>query len=222
MLAKTDYTVNEKLLQEAIRQLPGSDFRTTLNHPTGDFFYDPWEIKEEFKGSVWHQILSTIKEPIGEARVIILKPQMSYHVHSDIDDRFHLNIQCEESFLIDFTLNELHKLKTDGIWYLMDAGRLHTASNFGRFDRVQFVVRKNLIKGNLSNSRKVKILSNIPTIDDSRFVFDNTVSPWLNRANKKGIIDKFTYTPTCVSFNIEEEFLQDLISVLGNNFRIEI
>ena len=24
-----------------------------LTYPTGDFFYDPWDIKEEFKGTIW-------------------------------------------------------------------------------------------------------------------------------------------------------------------------
>jgi hypothetical protein len=221
MLAKTNYTISQELLQAAVADLPNDEFRTTINKPTGNFFYDPWVIKPEYQNTVWAKLLESIDEPIGEARVIILKPQMSYHVHADIDDRLHLNIQSESSYLIDLDSEKLHKLQTDGIWYLMDAGRKHTASNFGRFDRVQLVVRKNLQRGNLIAPKSIKIISNISTIDDSRFVFDNTVSSWLNQASKKKIIDNFNPSPLCVCLDIEESFIEELCLILGNNFRIE-
>lgn len=221
MLIRTQYTVDPDLIKEAVSQLPSTDFRTSINKPTGNFFYDPWVIKDEFKNTVWARILDSIKEPVGEARVIILNPRMSYHAHADIDDRFHLNISNEMSYLIDLENNGLHKLETDNTWYYMDAGRLHTASNFGRFDRVQLVVRKNLFRAELSDAVTVTILSNIPTLDDSRFMFDNTVSTWLNRANKRRIIDNFEYTPTHVKFDIAKACLEELKAVLGNNFRIE-
>jgi hypothetical protein len=222
MLVKTNYTISQELLQAAVVNLPNDDFRTTLNEPTGNFFYDPWVIKPEYQNTVWSKLLASIEEPIGEARVIVLKPQMSYHVHADIDDRLHLNIQSESSYLIDLDFEKLHKLESDGVWYLMDAGRKHTASNFGRFDRVQLVVRKNLQQGNLTSPKTVKIFSNISSVDDSRFVFDSTVSPWLNRANKKRIIDNFKPSPSCVSIDIEECFIDELNAVLGENFRIEL
>lgn len=221
MLVKTNYTISQELLQDAIASLPNDEFHTTINEPTGDFFYDPWAVKSEYQATVWGELLAAIKEPVGEARVIVLKPQMSYHVHADIDDRFHLNVHSESSYLIDLDSEKLHKLQTDGVWYLMDAGRKHTASNFGRFDRVQLVVRKNLQRGNLNNPKSIKIYSNIPTVDDSRFIFDNTVSTWLNQANKKNLIDNFKPSPSCVSIDIEECFVQELAAILGNNFRIE-
>lgn len=220
MLTKTSYSVDSLLLAKAADAVKTSNFRTTINQPTGSFFYDPWEIKQEYKGTVWEELLSTIKEPVGEARFIVLSPQASYHVHSDIDDRFHLNLTGEESYLIDFTDNKLHKLDPDGQWYYMDAGRRHTASNFGRTDRVQFVVRKLLVRPDIINPTHVKIVSNIPSVDDSRFIFDNTVSPWLNRANKRRIIDNFKHTETSVELDIESVWLDELKSVLGNNFRI--
>lgn len=222
MLIKTHYTASQELLQEAAANLPNGEFRTTLNEPTGNFFYDPWIIKPEYQNTVWSKLLASIEEPIGEARVIVLKPQMSYHVHADIDDRLHLNIQSDSSYLIDLDSEKLHKLQTDGIWFLMNAGRKHTASNFGRFDRVQLVVRKNLQRGNLTSPKTVKIFSKISSVDDSRFVFDNTVSPWLNWANKKRIIDNFKPSSSCVSIDIEESFIKELNMVLGENFRIEL
>lgn len=220
MLTKTEYTVDPDWIQEALTQLPGQDFRTPINQPIGDFFYDPWVIKPEFKNTVWEKLVNSIAEPVGEARIIVLKPQMSYHIHSDIDDRFHLNLQGESSYLIDFSNEKLHHLEADGQWYYMDAGRLHTASNYGRIDRVQLVVRKNLVRAELSNPKYVKIYSNISTLDDSRFVFDNTVSLWLNRANKRRIISNFKHSPTVVEFDIESDCYQELVDVLGNNFRI--
>jgi hypothetical protein len=221
MLSKTKYTVDPKLIQLALKSFETEDFRTTINQPTGNFFYDPWVIKPEYKGTVWELLLNAIEEPIGEARIISLNPKMSYQAHADIDDRFHLNLAGEESYLSDLESRTLHKLTTDGIWYLMNAGKVHTASNFGRIQRVQLVVRQNLKRGSLTKPVRVKLLSNIPSIDDSRFLFDSTVSPWLNLANKNGIIDNFSYSPTCVEFDVEETSISELTQTLGNNFRIE-
>lgn len=222
MLAKTEYTVNLDLLEKAVNSIETSNFRTTINKPTGNFFYDPWVVADEFKGTVWEEILSSIKEPVGEARFIILEPRQSYHVHADIDDRFHLNLKGEHCYLSDLNIGKMHKLSTDGIWYDMDAGRLHTASNFGRFDRVQLVVRKNLIRSTLQNLVHVKVLSNIPTLDDSRFMFDNKVSPWLNTVNKSGRMNNFNPSQTAVEFDVDEKLIPELKFVLGNNFRLEI
>jgi hypothetical protein len=220
MLTKTNYTVNPVTLQEALAHLPSDEFRVSVNKPRGNFFYDPWDIKDEFKGSVWEKLLSTITEPIGEARVISLAPQMSYHIHSDIDDRFHLNIANEASYLINLDDEVLYKLSTDGIWYSMNAGKLHTASNFGRFTRVQFVVRKLLTRNVLVNPVRVQVLSNITNVDDSRFLFDNTISPWLNYANKNGIISNFVYSNTSVEFDLEKSFLGELENLSKDAFKI--
>ena len=56
MLTKTNYKVNLDLLQEALYQLPDSGMKTSINSPTGNFFYDPWTIKEEYKGTVWETL----------------------------------------------------------------------------------------------------------------------------------------------------------------------
>jgi hypothetical protein len=221
MITATEYTSSLIQIKQAVDTVSNFDFRTTINQPTGNFFYDPWEVKDDFKDTVWGELLTSLHEPVGEARVIVLKPQMSYHIHSDIDDRFHLNINGENCYLIDFDSSKLYNLETNGIWYYMDAGRLHTASNFGRYDRIQLVVRKLLQRNNLKNPTTVRIFSNIPTLDDSRFIFDNTVSPWLNKANKQGIINNFNYTPTCVKFDIEKNYIGKLKDILSDNFRIE-
>jgi hypothetical protein len=222
MLSRTNYTVDTSLLQEALDSVNPNDFKTTINEPTGNFFYDPWQIKEEYKGTVWEKLLNTLPTSVGEARIISLAPQMSYHAHADIDDRYHLTVKSEQSYLVDLTFGKLHKLETDGVWYDMDAGRLHTASNFGRDVRIQLVVRKNLNRGMLKYPVHVKIVSNISNPDDSRFMFDNQVSPWLNNANKLGMINNFNYAPSAVDFDVEESYLTGLKWLLSdNNFRIE-
>ena len=222
MLSKTNYTVDPYLLQEAIKSFSSTDFKTTLNRPTGNFFYDPWETKTELMGTVWDKLLLSIKEPIGEARLIVLKPQMSYHAHADIDDRWHLNLQGEFSYLIDLEFNKIHKLNSDGIWYEMDAGRLHTASNFGRFDRIQLVVRKLLTRSKQEDLVHVRLLSNIPTLDDSRFMFDNKISKWLNTCNSNGKLNNFTHSPTCVEFDIDESLIKELQFICGDDFKVEL
>jgi hypothetical protein len=131
MLERLGYKVPIELISKALLELPSEEFRYSINNPTGRFFYDPWIIKQDLIGSVWDQILKTLPFPVGEARIAILKFGTCYQSHADIDDRYHLNLQGESSYLIDIDNNKLHKLNTDGFWYLMDAGRLHSATNFG-------------------------------------------------------------------------------------------
>jgi hypothetical protein len=94
MLERTDYKVN-------IPKFDGlfQGFKTPLNEPTGNFFYDPWLIKDKYVGTVWEKLLASLPQPHGEARVIIMEPGSSYMAHSDIDNRWHLNIQGDYSYL---------------------------------------------------------------------------------------------------------------------------
>ena len=222
MLEKIDILVSVNLIEKALQELPSDDFRYTLNEPIGNFFYDPWKIKEEFKDTVWSNILESLPFPIGEARIIILKSGNAYQVHADIDDIYHLNLQSESSYLIDLTNNELHLLKNDNQWYLMDAGRLHTATNFGRYDRIQLVVRKNLQRNRLLNPIKIKLSFLNYTPDSARFIFDNTVSLWLNSANKRGIINDFSYKNNFITFEIEQTYIDEIKSILVKDFIMEI
>ena len=146
MLTPTNYTVESILFQEACRSLPNEVMKTTINKPTGNFFYDPWILKDEYKGTVWETLYNSLPVVKGEARIIILDPRQCYQVHADIDDRYHLNILGDNSYLIDLVRDIMHPLAQDGIWYDMDASFLHTATNFGRRARVQLVVRKLLKK----------------------------------------------------------------------------
>lgn len=219
MIVRTPYTVNLDLIKDALLSIHTFDSKTSLNNPVGDFFYDPWTIKQEFIGTPWQSILDSLPMPVGEARVIVLKPGTSYYCHADADDRWHLNLQSEHGYLIDLDSSTMHRLHTDGIWYTMDAGCKHTAANFGQIDRVQLVIRRLLNRNNLVNPVDVKIVLKSNAFD-FRYQFDNTISPWLNRANKQGNINNFKFVDSEVSFSIEQHSIESLKQVLPDIFEI--
>jgi hypothetical protein len=221
MLINLDYTVNPNLLQEAALSIPSSENSYVINTPTGRFFYDPWEINDEYRGTVWDKILATLPYPKGEARIIVLPPKMSYHTHADIDDRYHLNVSGENCYLTDFDNNQLHKLSQDGIWYEMDAGRIHSASNFGRYYRIQLVVRKLLTDAELTDPVGIRLTSTGLSKEDARFIFDNTISPWLNHANKNNNIKNFKFSTNEITCQLERSQLSELACVLDSHFLLE-
>lgn len=139
--------------------------------------------------------------------------------HADIDDRWHLNIEGNQSYLIDLNDKKMFELKADGIWYDMDASHIHVASNFGQFPRVQLVVRKLLTRCKSANTTRVKIE---PAYDqhDYRYTFDNIVSPCLNRLNKHGALNNFNYQDLSVEFNIADSMLLMLNDISKENFKI--
>lgn len=221
MLTPTNYTVNTRLFQDACQTSPETwGSKITINQPTGNFFYDPWELKDEYKGTVWETIYNSLPVVKGEARIIILGPGQAYQTHADIDDRYHLNIQGDNSYLINLVQEIMHPLSQDGIWYYMDASFLHTATNFGRNARVQLVIRKLLKKNKLRNPVNVSITTTLDNLDHARFLFDNTLSPWLNSANKAGFITDFSYSSPFVKFTIEQAQFDSLVFALPEKFKI--
>jgi hypothetical protein len=221
MLTKLNYTVPMDLLQEAINSLPSDDFRHTINEPTGDFFYDPWTVKNEFADSIWGELLSSLPMPVGEARIIILKPGTCYQSHADIDDRYHLNLSSHYAYLVDLDSEQMYQLKNNGAWYLMDAGRLHSATNFGVHNRVQLVVRKLLSHNTLTSPVTVKVYCDTLPADRARFLFDESVSPWLNQANKNGLISSFSPTEKGVTLVVESTSIDSLIKILPKEFKLD-
>ena len=220
MLSKTSYTVDISLFQEACLQLPNEGMKTTINQPTGNFFYDSWILKDEYKGTVWETLYNSLPVAKGEARIIILDPAHCYQTHADIDDRYHLNILGESCYLMDLVKEQMHGLEQDGVWYDMDAGLLHTATNFGRRARVQLVIRHLLKQNELLDPVEIVLSSTVSNTDDTRFIFDNTLSPWLNQANKLGYINNFSYSPITVKFNIEKNKLDLFKSILPAEFSL--
>jgi len=202
MLKDTGLKIEEHLFQEA-KQKVFDTGKHTLNRPLGKFFYDKWEIKDEFKNSVWDSILEPIKDNVGEARIIVLDSPSGYTKHADLDDRYHLNLAGDEGYLLDLENLEMHLCQQDGIWYEMDAGIKHSAISIGATRRAQLVVRKLLPKNNLQNPIKITLSLNHA---NDRYFFDNLISPWLNRSHKKQIISNCSYTGYEFTFNLENAF----------------
>jgi len=222
MLEKLIYKVPTLLLKKALLDIQNDKFRTTLNIPTGDFFYDKWILHDQYKDTIWETILSTLPMDIGEARIIILNSGTCYHSHADIDNRYHLNLSGNKSYLIDLDSNSMYKTVMDGIWYEMNTNLRHVAANFGSTDRIQLVVRKLLQRNKLKNPIKISIVPNINS-KKVRFIFDDTISPWLNLANKKGIIYDFsTDFKEKVFLDIEKEYINELLNLIPVEFKVEI
>ena len=220
MLTQTHYTVDTSLFQEACNRLPNGGMKTTINQPTGNFFYEPWVLKDEYKGTVWETLYNSLPVSKGEARIIILDPAQCYQIHADIDNRYHLNISGEECYLMDLVREQMFRLEQDGIWYDMDAGLLHTATNFGRRARVQLVVRQLLKQNKLVDPVEVSLATTIENTNDARFLFDSHVSPWLNEANRLGFINNFAQGNVVIKFNIEQDKLESFKRMLPKEFKI--
>ena len=222
MLTKLNIKVNQTELELATRAIDYSWFKISFNKPTKSFFYDPWVIKEEFKNTVWDKLLSYLPMDIGEARLILLQPGNCYNSHSDIDDRYHLNIVGNYSFLVNIDDATMYKTVADCYWYEMDAGPRHSAVNYGEVVRAQLVVRKLLKSNALEHPISLAISPNDIPIDDARYIFDDTVSIWLNRAVKNGIVMNFNYNPTSgeVSFDVEYKFVNDVLNLIPPTFKV--
>ena len=188
MLQKLEAKTNSKILFDLVKHLP--EGKNALNKPTGNFFYDPWELLPEYKDTAIEDLLKQLPDH-GEARVIVLKPGESYSAHADVDDRYHVTLDAEQSFLHDIENETMHATKPDDTVYLMNAGVLHSASNYGYKNRYQLVIRKRLQSNRMMNDpRQVVMTSNDP-VYNLRYLFDISFSILLNRLAKEQSIDAF-------------------------------
>jgi hypothetical protein len=221
MLVPTHYTISVAQLQEAVSSLPTIDSRLALNQPSGKFFTDPWEIKPEYQGTIWETILDSLKEPKGEARLIKLEQGVCYPSHADIDDRWHMSLTGNRSYLIDLENEQMYQTDDLGRWYSMNAGIRHSAANFGSGSRVQLVVRKLLNKPNITNPKQISItLKNI--VGERRFIFDDVISPWLNQAYKLGIVSDFDGQDLKATMTIEESYIPELAEHVKDYFVLTV
>lgn len=219
MIKETNIAVSPELYQRCGNCLPKIDFKLSLNQPTGRFFYDPWEIKPEFKHTPWDEILQTLPPTIGEARLIKLEPGNCYFSHGDIDDRYHLNLSGRKSYLVDLDNNIMHALPNTGNWYTINTAIHHSAVNFGDIPRIQLVVRQLLNNATIAEYKKISIVLDTSK-PDYRYQFDEILSPWLNLGCKSGIINNFTVVDSTVNFNLHSAFVNNLYAVADCQFNI--
>jgi hypothetical protein len=207
------------LIERALAEHPINDEVVVLNEPTGDFFYEMWKTKDEYKDTVWEEVLDTLPYSVGEARIITLKPGESYQSHADIDNRWHLNLTGEHSFLIDLETQEMFKCERNNHWYYMQTDNLHTACNFGSIPRLQLVVREPLHKSTKTDLISVAITQTV--LDpENRYRFDNIFSPWLNRVNNCHKMSDFVFTDTLVTFKLASELKDELEKLKTSHFII--
>lgn len=219
MITQTPYSVSLDLIRKAKDYVKPDDFRISINEPTNRFFYDPWKIKEEYKNTIWEEILSTLPIDIGEARIVQLKHGTCYMSHCDIDDRLHLGIEGQYSYLIDIDAKQMHEVAPDGKWSEMNTGVRHVAANFGSITRTQVVVRKLLNDVNIDHPVKIKIT---PICENPRFEFDDIISPWLNRLNKLFLLRNFQPFENGVYFEMHKSKLSELDLFPKDKFIIDI
>ena len=221
MFKKLNIQINSKIISEAVTDLPDINFRMSINTPTDNFFYDPWTIKEEFKNSAWNKLLKTLPFDTGEARIIKLDPCKCYIGHSDIDDRWHTTLAAKDSFLINLNTCQMFELTKDFQWYELDTSIRHSAVNFSNVPRIQLVVRKLLVRGNIPNPINVKLtLKKI--VEDRRYIFDDLVSPWLNNQNKKGLLNNFSGEEFKATFTTDSSVIDSLNEQVESYFNLEI
>ena len=202
MLTVVGTKINYKEIYDLVKNLPTG--KNVLTKPRGDFFYDPHILDEQYKGTEIEKVLDLIPMH-GEARVIVMEPGQSYSAHADVDDRWHLTLDADESYLVDLKNQKMYKLVADGTLYLMDSGRLHTASNYGYKPRYQLVIRKRL-KGRILDN---PVYFNLTLIDppyNARYLFDKSFSILLNRLEKEEKITNFKkISDKEIEFVIENE-----------------
>lgn len=213
MLTKTSCIVKETLIQKGYDYIlsiypdvvHNNKIKIILNEPCGNFFYDNWRLKKEYQNTPLETLYNSLIGRKGEARIIIMQPGDCYMAHSDIDNRWHMNLSGEQCFLIDLNLHNMYELVKDASWWYMDAGVVHTAVNFGDHARMQLVVRE-LLKSSNTASVAVSITTQVV---NGRYIFDKNISPFLNSANKVGKISNFKFDGSTASFKLCESLLEN-------------
>lgn len=219
MLTRLPYIINSNIVHDCIDACYSIQEKTVLNKPSGDFFYDPWLLKNDYVGTCWEKLLESLPHSIGEARVIRLLPGESYMAHADIDNRWHFNLTGEHSYLIDLDEKQMHLLEKDCQWYSMDASKIHVATNFGSTHRWQVVIRQLLKRSNRNDLVSVTIKPN-GLQHDYRYKFDKIISPFLNKVDKEYMLSDFKFDKEIISFKLADNRLDALKNILTQDFEI--
>ena len=162
-----------------------------INHCEGNFFYDAWQLKPEFDTPIMQNLMQQLG-PVGQAKIIVVPPGTCYQAHADVEDRYHITLQADHSYLIDLESDEMYPTLRDDWCYLMNTQRLHTAANFGYQDRCQLVIRRLLTHHQLMDPHHIHIKPmQLDQPFNQRAWFDRHILVWLNGANKRGIMDNF-------------------------------
>jgi hypothetical protein len=184
----TDLNINVELepLLEELSDIQWDDKnRCSLNKPLGNWLFDDYEMLPGWKGTAFESLLNSLPFRVGEARLMKLEPGTCYPCHSDLDDRYHLNLTTnDQCYLIDLDNHVMHPVKTDGKIYYMNANVKHTAANFGDISRIQLVIRKPFERFDDPNMMKLSVKF-VDTQFNFRYEFDQYVSPLIGKLAKE-------------------------------------
>ena len=215
MISNTEFTASPDDILLANQLCQSMEGKTVINKPTNNFFYNSWEILPEYKGTVFERLLAPLKA-IGEARIVKQESGTCYFSHSDVDDRYHLNISGDCASLIDLDDNKMYPLESDGKYYLMSAGKTHSAANFGQYPRYQLVVRKLLERATwVYNTVEIHAGG-----DNPRFMIDKFISPILNDMNKRSVLNNFEILDTGVRFTTNDYWANLIKTKLPTGFQL--
>jgi len=182
--------------------------KNELSKQTGMFFYDPWELLPQYKDTPLEVLYNKLPEA-GQARVMVMNAGTCYSEHADIDDRYHLTLEAESSYLIDMDSDFMHCTTINNTVSLMNGSTIHTAANFGHIPRAELVVRKLLKHNTLKDPVNINLTTRYDVFVE-RYRFDIVFSPWLNRASKKGIIDNFEpRSETEMNLQLEKSYIDE-------------
>jgi hypothetical protein len=211
------HAIDVSALVECLSDVEWNDAnRANLNHPTGHWLYDPYEINEEWRGTPFEELLLELEQySIGEARLIKLDPGTCYCSHADIDDRVHLNLLSNsQCYLIDLSSSKMHKLEADGKLYHMDGGRIHTAANFGSSERVQLVARIRLTDYEIADFKRVELVFTDRPYD-LRYNIDNSVSVLMSRLIKEKNMKFIEYAADRIIVEVNDTALDRIAQELS-------
>lgn len=207
IMLKNTYIYHD--VAEIVNILPSlQEGKNDFTRQTGKFFYDPWEVLPEYKGTSLEELHNKLPRA-GQMRAMVMHEGDCYSEHADIDDRYHLTIDAETSYLIDLDNDKMYPTIVNNTIYLMNGGTIHTAANFGHVPRTELVVRQLLNHNKLKDPVRLNLAVNYDVFD-LRYRFDIVFSPWLNRANKNGIIDNFEpVSEKEILVDLEKEYLDE-------------
>ena len=218
MFTPTDIRVDAEALLQSVKNIAleqdryDSMLKLDINQSITSFYYDAWQLKPEYNSQEMRELFDQLG-PVGQAKIVSIPPGTSYHAHSDIEDRYHITLQSDHSYLIDLEQCEMYATQVDNVCYHMDTARIHTAVNFGYQDRIQLVVRQLLNRPQLNHVSHVHLRPRV--LDEpynQRNLFDQHILTWLNTANKRMILDNFDPKGEDVEieFDLESSHVKEL------------
>ena len=106
IMLKNTYIYHD--VAEIVNILPSlQEGKNDFTRQTGKFFYDPWEVLPEYKGTSLEELHNKLPRA-GQMRAMVMHEGDCYSEHADIDDRYHLTIDAETSYLIDLDNDKMY------------------------------------------------------------------------------------------------------------------